>query len=110
LTFSETLDQLPASALWEIKEYSSPSDLSSILIAALTNGTAHAISDGSFIDKFGTLAFTIVDDHISSIIGLNVVPRHLGDQSAYRSELAGLYVIVLAANLHALGLTLQREQ
>jgi hypothetical protein len=69
LTFSQTLDQLPASALWKIKEYSSPSDLSSILIAALTNGIARAISDGSSIDKFGISAFTIVDDHINSIIG-----------------------------------------
>jgi hypothetical protein len=99
LTFSQTLDQLPSSALWAIKEYFSPSDICSILIAALTNGTTHAISDGSFKDKFGTSAFTIVDDHISSIIGLNVVPGHPEDQSAYRSELTGLYAIVLVADL-----------
>jgi hypothetical protein len=65
----------------------------------LGSGTARAVSDGSFKDKFGTAAFTVVDDMDTSIIGLNVVPGHPDDQGAYRSELAGLFGIVLVFNL-----------
>jgi hypothetical protein len=36
-----------------------------------------------------------LDDHACSILGLNVVPGHPDDQGAYRSELAGLFGIVL---------------
>jgi hypothetical protein len=56
-------------------------------------------SDGSFKDKFGSSAFTVVDSTDSSNnIGLNLVPGHPDDQGAYRSELAGLYAIILVVN------------
>ena len=38
------------------------------------DGSARAVSNGSFKDKFGNLAFTIVDAHVCSILGLNLVP------------------------------------
>jgi hypothetical protein len=75
-----------------------PSDLQPI-IDSLSKGTARAISDGSFKDKFGTSAFTILDSGDSSILGLNIVPVHPDNQSAYRSELAGLFAIVRIVNL-----------
>jgi hypothetical protein len=53
----------------------------------------------SFKDKFGTSAFTVVVNDDISILGLNVVPGHLDDQSAYRSELADLFGIVMLVNL-----------
>jgi hypothetical protein len=81
-----------------VAEYLLPSDLS-LIVNALVKSTARAISDGSFKSKFGTSAFTIVDDIQGSILGLNVVPGHPDDQSAYRSELAGLFGIVLVVNL-----------
>jgi hypothetical protein len=98
LTFSQTLDALPASSSWAIKEIALPPDLRPIL-ASLRAGSARAVSDGSFKDKFGTSAFTLVDAHACSIIGLNIVPGHPDDQGAYRSELAGLFGIVLIVNL-----------
>ena len=98
LTFSQTLAALPASSSWAFHEIALPPDLSPI-IASLRDGSARAVSDGSFKDKFGTSAFTIVDAHVCSIIGLNLVPGHPDDQSAYRSELAGLFAIVLIVNL-----------
>jgi hypothetical protein len=97
LCFAQTLDSFPASSRWAIQEYSLPSYLSS-LIASLSRGTAHTISDGSFKDKFGTSAFTILDAHTTSILGVCVVPGHPDDQGAYRSELAGLFGIALVAN------------
>jgi hypothetical protein len=98
LLFSQTLDALPAASKWAIQEYALPSDLSPIL-ASLRAGSARAISDGSFKDKFGTSAFTILDAHDCCILGLNIVPGHPDDQGAYRSELAGLFGIVLVVNL-----------
>jgi hypothetical protein len=97
-TFKTVLDSLPASSKWALSEFALPSDLSSI-IRALSTGTARAISDGSFKDEFGTSALTVVDDADTSILGLNIVPGHPDDQGAYRSELAGLFGIVLLVNL-----------
>jgi hypothetical protein len=56
-------------------------------------------SDGSFKDIIGTSAFTILNPGNSSILGLNITPGHPDDQSAYRSELAGLFAIVQIVNL-----------
>jgi hypothetical protein len=98
LSFSQTLDALPALSAWAIQEYALPSNLRPIL-QNLSSGTARAVSDGSFKDKFGTSAFTVVDDDETSILGLNVVPGHPDDQSAYRSKLAGLFGIVMLDNL-----------
>jgi hypothetical protein len=79
LSFSQTLDTLPESSKWAIKEYALPNDLSCI-IESLSAGSARAISDGSFKDKFGSSAFTVVDSTDSSnIIGLNLVPGHPED-------------------------------
>jgi hypothetical protein len=79
MNFSQTLDALPASLSWAIKEYALPPDLRPI-IASLRDGSACAVSDGSFKDKFGTAAFTILDAHECSILGLNVIPGHPNDQ------------------------------
>ena len=97
-TFSQTLDALPASSSWAIQEITLPPDLRPIL-ASLQDGSAHAVSNGSFNDKFGTSAFTIVDAQVCSILGLNLIPCHPDDQGAYCRELAGLFDIVLIVNL-----------
>jgi hypothetical protein len=96
-TFTQFLDALPSSSNWAIREYALPANLDP-LIASIIAGTARAVSDGSFKDKFGTSAFTILDSTDVSIIGLNIVPGHPDDQGAYRSELAGLFGIVLVVN------------
>jgi hypothetical protein len=82
---SLTLDSLPSSLLWAVHEYALPLNLS-LLVASISAGTAPAVSDGSFKDKFGTSAFTTLDALATSIIGLNAVPGHSNDQGAYRSE------------------------
>jgi hypothetical protein len=98
LSFSQTLDALPASSAWEIQEYALPFDLRPIL-QALSSGSVRAVSDGSFKDKFGASAFMVVDDDETSILGLNVIPGHPDDQTAYRSKLVGLFGIVMLVNL-----------
>jgi hypothetical protein len=97
LSFSQLLDSLDSSSSWAIQEFALPSDLKPI-IDSLKSGSARAISDGSFKDKFGTSTFTILNDCACSILGLNVVPGHPDDQGAYRSELAGLFGIFLVVN------------
>lgn len=92
------LDSQPSLARWSWTEYALPTYLN-VIIAAFSAGTAWAISDGSFKDKQGTSAWTIVDPHTSSILGLNSVPGHPDDQSAYRSKLVGLFGIVMVSNL-----------
>jgi hypothetical protein len=84
LSFSQTIEALPPDSKWAIQEHALPSDLRPI-IASLHLGTARAISDGSFKNKFGTSAFTVLDTFDCSVLGLNIVPGHPDDQGAYRS-------------------------
>jgi hypothetical protein len=67
-TFSQLVESLPASSSWSVKELSLPSDLGALL-SALRSGSARAVSDGSFKDKFGTSAFTIVASSTCSVLG-----------------------------------------
>jgi hypothetical protein len=68
------------------------------LATTITDGlSAHimAISDGSFKDGFGTAAWTIGTEETTDLIsGRAICPGGPGDQSAYRSELTGLFYIL----------------
>ncbi len=67
-----------------------------VIAAAIATGEAIAISDGSFQDQYGTAAWVFEGiDAIGRVTGAVVVPGSAKDQSAYRSELAGIYTIVL---------------
>jgi hypothetical protein len=66
---------------------------------AIRDGTAIAISDGSFKDGFGTSALVIeASDSTDNIIAVNVVPGNLADQGSYRSELAGIFGQITLVN------------
>jgi hypothetical protein len=93
-TFSQTVCSLPSSSSWSSKELALPSDLHP-LILSLRSGSG----DRSFKAKFGASAFTIVASTTCSVLGMNVVPGHPEDQSACRSELAGLHAAVFLVNL-----------
>ena len=63
--------------------------------AAIQNGTCTGVSDGSFKNSFGTASWTIQgEDTERRIRGSCITPGNPEVQSAYRSELAGLYGIV----------------
>jgi hypothetical protein len=72
------------------------------LADAFTTGlsaTILAVSDGSFKNTFGTAAWTIGTEEHSHLLYSSVVcPGGPGDQSAYRSELTGLYVSMTIIN------------
>jgi hypothetical protein len=68
------------------------------LAKAIQEGEAIAISDGSFQDQYGTAAWALEGSGSKGrIVGAVTVPGTAKDQSAYRSELAGLYCILLGA-------------
>jgi hypothetical protein len=73
-------------------------DEGSILAQAIQEGEAIAISDGSFHDQYGTAAW-VLEGCVSTgrAIGAVVVPGTAKDQSAYRSELAGIFSILVFA-------------
>ena len=71
-------------------------DNGATIAEAIRNGEANAISDGSFNFPYGTSSMVIEGSNQSGRVQAdNVVPGH-ANQSAYRSELAGLYAIVAA--------------
>jgi hypothetical protein len=78
-----------------------PQDNCQAISIAITKGTARAISDGSYnpLTHKGTSSLTIVADKHGKdpLNGDNWVPGLLTDQSAYRSELAGIAGILSAA-------------
>jgi hypothetical protein len=66
--FSTMLDSLPSASKWTIQEYALPMDLTPLL-ASIRDGSARAVSDGSFKDKFGTAASRLL---------MGVTPLSLG--------------------------------
>jgi hypothetical protein len=72
-------------------------DDGTILAKAISQGDAITISDGSFQDTYGTAAWVLEgSDSAGRMRGAVIVPGNANDQSAYRSELAGIYSILVA--------------
>ena len=70
------------------------------IVADIANGKSVGVSDGSFKDEGGTAAWIIENEAgTQRIMGTVEVPGHGSDQSAYRSELAGIYAIVLVVEV-----------
>jgi hypothetical protein len=66
------------------------------LAEAIKQGTAIAVSDGSFQDQYGTAAWVMEGEcSIGRISGEVVMPGTSQDQSAYRSKLFGIYSIMV---------------
>jgi hypothetical protein len=64
---------------------------------AIRDGTAIAVSDGSFKDSQGTAAFILEGSlPAGQIVGVNVIPGAEESQSAYQSELGGVTGILEA--------------
>ena len=94
------IQTLEPSQKWSIQEVQLSEDDGNSLAVALMKGEAIAVSDGSFKDKFGTSAWTIRgQDETVFMTGVNISPGQPDNQSAFRSELSGLYGAVSAVNL-----------
>jgi hypothetical protein len=90
----DAFDSSIASGKILLDEIKLPEDNCRAISAAIQNGTARAISDGSYdpLTLQGTSSLTIVaaKDDIDLLDGDNWVPGTSTDQSAYRSKLAGI--------------------
>jgi hypothetical protein len=65
----------------------------------LWEGTAMAVCDGSFKEKFGTVAWIIRNNEAEACIrGCVHCPGALEDHSSYRNELAGIYAVLTVTN------------
>jgi len=66
-----------------------------LLMAAILEGSAIAISDGSYKNFFGTVSWTIGNPEVAALLsGQAVCPGAAPDMDSYRSELAGIYCIM----------------
>jgi len=97
-SLAEQLERLPEDKQWSMQQVTNDDD-GRTLASAIMRGKAVAVSDGSFKEEFGTSAWIIQGaDAAGEARGVNVVPGSPTDQSAYRSELAGLHGIVSYVN------------
>ena len=98
-TIVDALLQQPEADQWAVESLDC-TDNGMSMAEAIIRGTARSVSDGSFKDEIGTSAFTVHAEGMMSITGVNAVPGNAQDQSAYRSELAGVSgTLALAASV-----------
>jgi hypothetical protein len=77
-------------------DYLTLSDDGTTIAKAITQGEAIAISDGSFQDQFGTASWVIEGNcDRGRITGDVTIPGYYTDHSSYRSELTGIYAIMV---------------
>jgi hypothetical protein len=89
---------LDPEAFWAIHDFMAPVDNGQTIAEAIRNGSAIAVSDGSYKDKFGTAAWALEGKTaLHRITGHCVIPGDPNDQSPYRSELGGLYAMAVMA-------------
>jgi hypothetical protein len=70
------------------------------LADAIKEGSAIAVSDGSYNDSFGTATWTIgTMEHPDRITGQEICPGAADDHSSYRRKLAGLYARMAVVQL-----------
>ena len=90
MTLAEIFLSQPKDDQWAIHSFHSP-DKGHSLAMAIIQGSATVVSDGSYKSSIGTSGFILRGISRSlSAYGTNIVPGNLEEQSAYRSELAGI--------------------
>jgi hypothetical protein len=97
-TFTEFLVGLPPTERW-CMDHLLMDDNGFTIVQALQNREAIAVSDGSFKNEYGTAAWVIegADSH-GRILGQVIAPGGPSDHSPYRSELTGIYSIMIMVN------------
>ena len=79
---------------WVVQNFNATDD-GGLIADALRAGHCVGISDGSFKDEYGTACWVVKGETSQGrIFGPCITPGNAKDQSAYQSELAGLYGII----------------
>jgi len=98
-SLEKAISSSPKSQKWAVECYYVANGGATIA-AALREGKAIAVSDGSYKDKYGSAALVIEgEDSTNRILAANIVPGDPDDQSSYRSELSGIFGVVTLVNL-----------
>ncbi len=99
-SLTHLLASLPNGERWCINSTQMEDDGLTIA-TAIKSCTATAVSDGSFKDGYGTAAWVLEGtDSSGRIVGQVIAPGDSKDQSAYRSELAGIFSIMVIIEKH----------
>jgi hypothetical protein len=97
-TVLDFINNRPNSFSWAITEVNLD-DNGFAIATALLQGTAIAVSDGSFKDNQGTSAFIIEGkSEVGRLVGVNIIPGETESQSPYHSELGGVAGVLEALN------------
>jgi hypothetical protein len=109
-TLEDRLSRLVPATSWAVTHHVLITEEGSTITEIIREGRCVSVSDGSFKDQYGTSAWAIeADSNIDRCTGadippeaasknnrckgVNIVPDAPSDQSAYRSEVAGLFGI-----------------
>jgi hypothetical protein len=98
-TLRQRIDLLDRSARWAVESSSFTDRDVAGIISALQQGTAIAVSDGSFKNERGTASMIILGEGNSRIRADVHVPGEPVDQCSFRSEAAGMYSICLMTEI-----------
>ena len=97
-TVLNTLRLLPHDSRWAVKHICIEDEGQSTA-AAICNGTAVAVSDGSLKFGIGSSAFIISNPSCRhAIVGGNIIPGPVKDGDSHRCELAGIYGILIVVD------------
>jgi hypothetical protein len=96
-SFEQVRQMRPSLDQWAIQEIIVTDD-GVAMAQAIRNGTAIAVSDGSYKDGRGTSAFILETsdnfDERGRIVGVNCIPGETEDYTSYRSEIGGVSGVV----------------
>jgi hypothetical protein len=84
---------------WAVERFAVLDD-GETLAAAICQGQAIAVCDGSYKDDFGMAAYVLEGaTSVNRLVVVLVVPGTPANQSSYRSEVVGLYGVVVMVHL-----------
>jgi hypothetical protein len=98
-TLDQRIQQSPEGMRWAVAKYA-VADGGKTLAEAICKGTAIAVCDGSFKDELGMAAYVLEGETTANrIVVVLVTPGNAEDQSSYRSELSGIFGVVVMVHL-----------
>jgi hypothetical protein len=99
LTLAQRIQACPDNIRWAVERFA-VEDGGRTIAEAIRQRKAVAVSDGSYKDEFGTAAYVLEGANSENrLVGVLVSPGRPEDQQSSRSELAGLYGVVVMVNL-----------
>jgi hypothetical protein len=98
-TLAQQIHNCPEGMRWAVERFAVLDD-GETLAAAICQGQAIAVCNGSYKDDFGMAAYVLEGaTSVNRLVVVLVVPGTPANQSSYQSELAGLYGVVVMVHL-----------